>query len=451
MKLLSALLALAPDPLLKYSERIKASPLASRLALGAFWSVLGAVISRGLSLIASIFVARILGKEVFGELGIIQTTVGMFGIFAGFGLGLTATKYVAEFRQKDPAKAGRIIALSNVLSILTGVLMALALFIFARSLAMRTLAAPHLANILRISAPMLLFGALNGAQTGALAGFESFRAIANVNLVAGVVSFPLIMGGAYLGGLQGAVWGIVAGLGINCLLNQLSVKREVARLGVPLVYKNFSQEWPILWKFSLPAVLGGAFVGPANWICSAILVNRPQGYAEMGIFNAAVQWRTAILFIPGMLGAIVLPALANLYGENDHARYKKVLQYNVTINSSFALVLAILVSLFSSSIMRSYGKDFENYSVVLVVLGLSAVFSVPSGVIGQSITSKGKMWCGMVLNLIWAIILVASTLLLVDLGALGLAISNLIAYGAHMITTSYYEYYSGRGFSTQIT
>jgi len=57
-----------------------------------FWSMAGAVISRGLMLVASIFVARMLGKTGFGELGMIQSTVGMFGVFAGFGLGLNCNK-----------------------------------------------------------------------------------------------------------------------------------------------------------------------------------------------------------------------------------------------------------------------------------------------------------------------------------------------------------------------
>jgi hypothetical protein len=65
-------------------DRLEASPLGYRLARGAFWSLAGTFISRGLSLIASIIVARMLGKVGFGELGIIQSTMGMFGVFAGF-------------------------------------------------------------------------------------------------------------------------------------------------------------------------------------------------------------------------------------------------------------------------------------------------------------------------------------------------------------------------------
>ena len=56
------------------------------------------MLSRALSLAAAILVARTLGKVVYGELGIIQSTVGMFGTLAGFGMGTTSSKFVAEFR-----------------------------------------------------------------------------------------------------------------------------------------------------------------------------------------------------------------------------------------------------------------------------------------------------------------------------------------------------------------
>src|SRR5215475_10536595 len=86
-----------PPFLLKWKERVVSSQLAYRLARGAFWSLVGSLISRGLGVVAGIGVARILGKNDYGELGMVQSTVGMFGVFAGFGMGLTANKHVAEF------------------------------------------------------------------------------------------------------------------------------------------------------------------------------------------------------------------------------------------------------------------------------------------------------------------------------------------------------------------
>src|ERR1035437_1760311 len=150
-----------------------ADSLRGRFARGAVWSLIGAVISQGSNLAASVITARLLGREQFGEYGMIQSTVGMLGVFAGLGLGVTATKYVAEFRTLNPERAGRIIALGCAVAIVLGGLLALCLLAYAPVLAAKTLHAPGLADELRIASLLLFFNALNGAQTGALSGLEA--------------------------------------------------------------------------------------------------------------------------------------------------------------------------------------------------------------------------------------------------------------------------------------
>lgn len=112
----------------KLTEQLPANSLRRRFIKGALWSVAAAVVSQGMRFLAFVIVARILGKTGFGELGMIQHTVSMFGVFAGLGLGLTATKHVAEFRSVDPARAGRIIALSSVVALISGGLVGIAVF-----------------------------------------------------------------------------------------------------------------------------------------------------------------------------------------------------------------------------------------------------------------------------------------------------------------------------------
>ena len=84
--------------------------------------------------------------------------------------------------------------------------MALGLFIFAPWLAEHTINAPHLAGVLRIGALILFINALNGAQTGALSGFEAFRTIASCKPFCRTDLIPYPRRGAYFGGLTGAVW-----------------------------------------------------------------------------------------------------------------------------------------------------------------------------------------------------------------------------------------------------
>ena len=87
-------------------------------------------------------VARILGKAPFGQLGLVQRTLGMFGALAGFGTGTGASKFVAEFRLTNAARAGRIIALSSVVSWSSGIALAAVLFVLAPRLANGALAHP---------------------------------------------------------------------------------------------------------------------------------------------------------------------------------------------------------------------------------------------------------------------------------------------------------------------
>jgi hypothetical protein len=243
-----------------------------------------------------------MGPSHYGELGVIQSSVDFFGTFAGFGLSLTATKHIAEFRTKDPQRAGRILALSTATAAVTGVVVAIALFVLAPWLAVHTLAAPQLTSALRIGAALLFFAAITGAQSGALYGFEAFQVSARVQAIVGLLNVPCMIGGYLIGGLQGILWGMVAARMGEWALKHAAVRREARRAQMPIEYRESRRELPVLWKFSLPALLSGALVAPVYWICSAILVNRPNGYAEMGVFNAANQWYGALLFLPVTLG-----------------------------------------------------------------------------------------------------------------------------------------------------
>src|SRR6266576_1999856 len=166
-------------------------PLGKRLAAGAFWTLLGSVAARILTLPISVILARWMGPAHYGELGIIQNSVDFFSTFAGFGLGLTATKHVAELRTRDPERAGRILGLSTATAVVTGVVVAVALFILAPQLAARTLSAPHLAGPLRIGAALLFFAAITSAQSGALSGFEAFKVSAHLQAIVGFLNLQV--------------------------------------------------------------------------------------------------------------------------------------------------------------------------------------------------------------------------------------------------------------------
>src|SRR5581483_5718522 len=135
------------------------SPIVHRLVRGAFWSLMGTAATRIFTVISTILVARILGKENFGVLGMVLSTFGMFGTLAGFGLGSTTTKYLSEYRAKDPEKAGGILSMTNTMAFITGGLILVIVFGAAPWLARESLNKPELTSVVRIGGLLLLLNA----------------------------------------------------------------------------------------------------------------------------------------------------------------------------------------------------------------------------------------------------------------------------------------------------
>ncbi len=410
------------------------SSLRARFVRGAVWSLIGGIIAQSLGLASAVLTARLLGKEGFGQLGMIQSTVGMFGVMAGFGLGLTATKYVAELRVVDPDRAGRIIGLSSAFAATSGALVAGALSLFAPLLASRTMNAPALAGELRLGALLLALNAISGAQVGALSGFEAFKTIAKANLARGLLSFPLAVAGVMLWHLPGAVIGMVLTSAIGCLINHFALRGQCRDAGVRIRYGGNMAEWRVLWQFSFPALLTSAVGVAGTWVAGALLVNQPQGYAEMGVFNAANHWRALLTFLPTTNAAAALPILASvLTGDKSTTDHPSVEAYHL-LNAALIWGVAVPIMLLAPWIMSLYGPGFEDRSLVMIMLVGGVAIGMLGNPMGTIIQARGLMWIGLGCNSTWSVLLCVVSLFTVGRwGGVGLAVAYVVAYAVVMV------------------
>ena len=426
----------------KLSRSFPKDSLRRRFASGIFWSMLGTVLSQCLNLVSSIVAAQLLGKKGFGEFGIINSTVSTIGIFAGFGLGLTATKYIAELRHKDPVRAGRILGLSQLSALVSGGIASLIFFMIAPLLATKMLNAPHLVTELRIGCGILLFSTLSGVQVGSLAGFESFRTTARANFWAGIINFPFVLAGVFFFGLRGLVAGMLASTILGCLIYYVTLRREAIKAGITFLYKGVTSELTVLWNFSVPSLFSTLMASPAIWLAYALLVNQPNGYSEMGVFNAANQWRAMILFIPDIVGQAIVPMMSSLYGSNDIAATRRVLLASMGINALVVVPIALLLIMGSNIVMSFYGAEFSGRGNVLSVIALTIALLAIEAPVGKILAATGRMWLGVCMNFGWALVFLGSNALLQKkgYGADGLATAFLIAYIVHGVWTFWYAY-----------
>lgn len=417
------------------ARRLGSSTPSAQFARGAFWTTTGALLAKILSLAAAVILARLLGAAAYGEYGVVVGAVGTFSAVAGAGMGLTATRYIARIGTENPLRAGRILALSNLIALTGGLLTAVVLAALSPRLASGVLAAPRLVPALRISALLLVFYAWNGAQIGALSGMEAFRESAIACVLSAMLLLFGLSVGALAGGVTGTLWGSTAATMGSCVIYRRMLLRIGARRGIRAALEGAFTEWRILVHFSIPSVLATLFVTPVSWAAIAIIARGPGGFAEVGVFTAANQWRALVLFLPNTLAGAALPLLTRASTGSGQGR-TRILRLNLLLTGACALLAALVIIAVSPFVMRTYGSGFGQGARVLQVLAASAVIGAILSVVGQLLIVDGRMWWGSVLNVAWGVALLGSTWFLRRHGALGLAIANLVAYGVHFITTT---------------
>jgi O-antigen/teichoic acid export membrane protein len=75
-----------------------------------------------------------------------------------------------------------------------------------------------------------------------------------------------------------------------------------------------------------------------------------------------------------------------------------------------------------------YGAEFRSGAAVFAVLFLTAAIAAPYGALGNYLAADERMWTRFQINLLWAAVLLAGAALLIERGALGVALAALAAY-----------------------
>src|ERR1700679_591871 len=171
-RLLEYLSSKSPAFISKYWLSLEPTSIKRRFLKGAFWNSVGAVSARIFPMATSIFLARFLGKDGFGEYGMIFSTLGMFGPLASLQQAPSASVFVAKYRENHKIRAGKIIKLSLIITTVMAAVTSVIIFFAASYLSNNLLKNDGLTVSLRYAAILMLISALNGVLSGILSGFE---------------------------------------------------------------------------------------------------------------------------------------------------------------------------------------------------------------------------------------------------------------------------------------
>lgn len=419
--------------------------LRARLRRGITWNVVGAIFNQGSMLAVNIVTARMLGGDddglkLFGEFITLQTTAQAFLAVAQVATGVTATKYIAEFRSVDRARAGQVLALCGLVSLVMAVVASAALVVGASPLAELVLDRPHLTRGLMIVSGITLFAVLNGFQVGALAGLESYRALAWGGVIAGVSRFALCGLMVWRWGLYGALAGLVLASLVRWALFARLLAVEAGRQGITVRWREAWTQRAILMKFSMPMSVAGLTTMLALWLGPAFLVRQKHtvaGLAEVGLYGAANNLRLLVLLLPSLINTVGVSLLNNQRGLNDVRRYSKVFWVNAIAVCGGAVCIGGLMIVLGPWALQAFGRSFDAGHTVLILLVCSVVPQTMVLSASQIMLSREKMWLSFFAVALPrnCTIVVLAYILTPRHGAVGLALAHTIAWTLACLST----------------
>lgn len=395
---------------MKIISRIKNSIQQKGFFQDSALMLVGNGLGNGLMLVAGIIVARILGNDLYGQYGLVKTTMFYIASLSTFGLGFSITKYVSTCVSTASSKLKSYIYYSIQITLVFSLFLAVVLVLFSKQIAL-FLEEPTLTQALSFLAIIIVVRALNTCLIGILAGLKDFRTVAKNVAISGMTMLLLALPLTHFYSLYGALVSLLVSQGVYLILNIIHIKR---------VYRGLSQEIDRstrreLLLFSMPIAMQEMSFMVCNWGIS-LMIPKLCSFGDYGIYSAANQWNAIILYIPSVLTNVILSYLSSTVGDkNEHNR---TLGLMTKVNFISALIPFIIVAVLSTPISRLYGPTFNGLNDTLVVLVLSTVFVALSNVYSSELISHEKVWPLFFMRFSRDLIIFLGSLVVITLGVL---------------------------------
>ncbi|UPT77163.1 oligosaccharide flippase family protein [Sulfurovum sp. XGS-02] len=415
----------------KFKQLFIGDTLQSKISKGIAWSFLGTFLSKGLMLLSFILIARIITVEEYGQVGVIRNTIATFAAFSVMSFGVTATKYLAIYKDTDSIRAERILTFTRGTVFIISVLISIIIFVFSDFIASTMLDDISLSFEVEISSFTIFFTALNGYQNGLLAGLEKFKEISFINIFNGILTFPILIIMAYLYQVNGIVIGLVIISLSTWIISDYYIRLSMKKNSLKYRFDSFYKELEIIKNFTLPSFLSGLSITPAILMTNLILAHQDNGYYHLGVFNAAYFFSIITSTINGIIGQVLYPYAMKQYNK-DNKRFE---YFNIISPWIIGIILNLPLIILPEVMVIFFGSQYDNedFRVSVVMVALFSIIIAHRQGIARNFAAANLMWWSVFGNAIWGIFLILFTYIFASYGSIGLAIAFLTAYAFNSI------------------
>jgi O-antigen/teichoic acid export membrane protein len=423
----------------------KAGEIAKVSAKGSFHVLWGLVASAVISAVGTIFIARLLGSDLYGLYAIVLTAPNLIMIFRDWGVNQAMIRYTAQYRAEERTQEIRSIFMSGLIfEIILGILLSIVSFVLADFIATNVFNRPTIAPLIRIASFSILASGLVSAATAAFTGTERMKlssvmiishAIIRTTLIIVLVLFGFSTSGAVIGFMSAT---LIAGV-IGILLMWTIYRQLPKPITLKLEIKAYTKE---MLKYGVPLSLSVIMVGFVSQFHAFLLpIHYTTDNTIIGNFGIAQNFVILIGFVATPIVTMLFPAFSKL----DHRKDKETLQnvYQSSIRYASLLVIpitALVMALSKPAVTTLFGATYQTAPLFLALLSISYLYTAFGGLSnGNLINGQGQTKLILKLTVLNTVIsLPMGTILILQYGVIGLLITALIGGLPSLFGSLYY-------------
>jgi stage V sporulation protein B len=415
--------------------------VSARVARGGFTILVTRGLEGILAVVFTIVVARLIGPEGFGVVGIAFSLIAIFQIVARFGVPEAIARFVPKyFVQKRWGMVMSVLRESFKYILVLALVFSAGLAMFAGTIATSIYHDPSLTTLFRAAAFVLFSSLLLGGFQGTFQGFQKMKYILltqvsyQVFRIVGAVVFialGLFATGALLG--MAASYAIACGISLFFLLPRLLPRGRSRRAEKE---KGLSRE---IFLFSAPLWLGG--IGAILMLYLApLILGHVVSIEKVGYYTAAFAISLYAADFPGSLGMALFPAVSERWTLGDKRGCSAAIGATLKLISIVLIPLVVAGIFFSGFIISLlYGAEFvAGANVLRVLLAAFLLYSLA----GVNISILNGIGCSGVGAKAWwsgaGVGVVAITILAWTHGAIGAAVGLGLGMGISAIFGAYF-------------
>lgn len=343
-------------------------------------------ISRLTMFVVNIVAARALTQESFGQFIYLRSAVAMVDGIIGASFGNIMVKKASEYRCHKLKLREFIFSIFFINFCFILVVAGLVHFFLDEILYYLFLDNSELTNLVYISIAVLLFTVLSSLAQKINIGLSNYSEMVAMALIGLTLGLPIVLFSLKFYGTNGLMFGVAMYFLLDAVLKIIIFIKKQKIVPFGSLNDKFFENMNDVLKSSTLLVISAIISSISFWTFRSIIVNKAEEFSVVAAFDAAYQLGVIILLITGGTTSVALQMLSG-----DKANQARIFKLNFAVNIFIALVFSSILALFANEAMSLYGPKYTQYSNLIYIVCLIAIFATINSIYNKLLISNNDL------------------------------------------------------------